>query len=148
MKFKPALSLIELLLVVSLIGILSLPGVLGIINIRARQSLDVSTNKFAEIMRQAHIFSRENRESLSWGVKGTDKNSYQLVTRDATKTVTVREKHRLESPTVFIIYPFEVWFDQGTGNTEINRIFMTYASKGGTRVVGLSPTGLVVIGIL
>ena len=81
MKFKPALSLIELLLVVSLIGILSLPGVLGIINIRARQSLDVSTNKFAEIMRQAHIFSRENRESLSWGVKGTDKNSYQLVTR-------------------------------------------------------------------
>ena len=59
MRNKPALTLIELVLVVTIVSILATAGVLGMFTIRSKQALELSAENLAGAFKQAHLFARE-----------------------------------------------------------------------------------------
>jgi prepilin-type N-terminal cleavage/methylation domain-containing protein len=146
MKLSPAFTLIEILVVVSLIGLLSLGGVTAFITAKNNQDLSQSTDHVVDTIRRAHIFSRDGREEKEWGVQSTDNDQYMIVSRSLPEDVPqVVVTYSLPS-SVHFSAPFLVWFGKGTGEIEapfIETIENTNKQKTTLRV---EKTGMVSFG--
>lgn len=145
MRNRPALSLIELMLVVTIVGILATAGGLGVVAIRSKQAVGLAAENLAGVLRQAHIFSREDRDQKSWGVKLNGPKGYMLVGRDAGGSVIEIAKYKLGSPVVFVAWPAEVWFDRGTGGTAAGVSWRMTAPRAGVVAVEVSAAGVVTV---
>lgn len=147
MKKLPALSLIELLLVIALVAILVGTGALGIISIRNKQALNISSQKFENNLKQAHIFARDDRDQQEWGIKWDtlNKDKYYVVSRSGG-TETVRETIKLERPTKLDTFSGgsgDVWFDRGTGNTVNMASWVLATGSSGKMRITVNVSGVV-----
>lgn len=141
MKNRPALTLVEVLLVMALIVILGTAGVISLARVRINQALDSSTAKLAIVLRQAHVFSREERDDSSWGVRQSGGDGYQLVSLGREDTIL--SDYRLEPPIVFE-RDFElIRFRQGTGETDGRREVVLTGPMGRSMKITVLTTGVV-----
>lgn len=141
MKRFSALTIIEVLIVVSLITTLSLPLYFSYTRTQAHQSLKTSSEQLADTIRSAHLFSRESRDEKSWGVKRVNEETYALIA--SPKNNPHIEKYTgLET---FVTMPenFEVWFDVGTGETNENLEINLENKYGRQVVISVYKTGVV-----
>jgi type II secretory pathway pseudopilin PulG len=109
-------TLIEVLIVCALIPLISIPIIINWRTSRSNQALKTSAESFSDVLRSAHIYSREAKNSQHWGVRQTNKNSYQLVAGDESNP-TIESRLSFESQINFVSENFIVWFDIGTGET-------------------------------
>lgn len=130
MKRSPAYTLIEVLIVVTILGIVAVPGFFIYWRSSANQRLKASAEIFTNHLRQARTFSRDGRSggpsslSSSWGiVVKSDDVSYDLMSQNATDPgVTTEESYRLQDG-ITITSPADpqVWFAKLSGDA-----LMTY----------------------
>lgn len=140
---QSALTIIEILIVVSLIGIISFPLYLSYSRNQANQGLRSSSEQLVTILETAHISSREVKEQKNWGVKSLSEKSFALVkgnrlTPQIEKTITLE---------TFVSFPnsFEVWFDAGTGDTSEEKAIVIQNTIGNTKIIDVFKTGIIEI---
>jgi len=140
MKLRPALTIIELVLAVSLLVILSVPALIAFNNFRMRQALLVSAENFSSAVKRAHIFARESKDAKQWGVVYVNSKRYALMSRDLTGPVTDSE-YDLENPVQFSVPNFQVWFDEGTGEIAAPVGIEINIPTGQKRLIEISKSG-------
>lgn len=113
---RPALTMIELLVVVGILAVAATPGLLAMRQLRLNQALSSSVEELAGVLRQAHIYAREGREEMGWGVRRVNDRDYELVSGGPGSS-QAEVRYNLKPPAVFAGGNWEVWFDQGTGGT-------------------------------
>lgn len=140
MTLKPALTLIELMLVVSIISIISAAGFYLSSNFRTRQALTSSSDEVISNLRRAHVFSRESKDDMDWGIRRKSDTVYALVSRDISSSAEVL-LYSLHAPITFAPGNFEIWFDQGTGETANPITISMQSPKGEIRQIGITKSG-------
>jgi len=145
MRNKPALTLIELVLVVTIVSILATAGVLGMFTIRSKQALELSAENLAGAFKQAHLFAREGRDQSDWGVRSDGGKKFSLIKSDLPENVNEVTKFQLEPPAVFDISAAEVWFNRENGGTTANVSWRVKSARAGTAMVEVTTTGVVTV---
>jgi hypothetical protein len=113
-KTCPGITLIELVLVMSMIALVSFPLVIGIRNMKMKQAMKYSVTNMVSDLRLIHGFAREEKDQAGWGIQYVDKNSYQIVSGNLPDIVATNSKD-LETPVVFKqSFPL-IWFVRGAG---------------------------------
>ena len=121
---------------------LSGTGIWSISNIRAKQSLAISTENFMTVVKRARIYARESKDSAAWGVRRIDNSFYALVYGDPVDA-DIKEQYRVFDPVKIETTDFDIWFDQGTGNTESEQsVELSLPGGSGSQVI-VSKTGVV-----
>ncbi len=124
MKRAPAYTLIEVLIVVTILGIVALPGLVNYSRSQARQKLQAAAEILANHLRQARTFARDGRPggpsnlSSSWGVVSVTDDEYDLKSQNATDGISTEENYRLNEGIVFSTASVEVWFERLSGNPQ------------------------------
>lgn len=114
MKRLSAQSLIELLLVITILAMVGFALFFSYTRSQSNQALKSSTEQLANDLRLAHVYSREGRERSQWGITSTlDKKGYELFYRNST--IQKRQSGKNLETTVEFDQSFEVWFEAGTG---------------------------------
>jgi type II secretory pathway pseudopilin PulG len=144
MKLRPALTLVELVLTMSLIAILAAGTMYAYAGAKQRYALKLSSDGLANELVRAHIFSREDKGEKSWGIKVTDDHNYAAVSRDETG-VNINFEYSLAEPVVFAPGVTEIWFDRGTGNTANNMSIGLVSPRGGTKTINITPSGVITV---
>ncbi|MEK9200841.1 MAG: hypothetical protein AAB909_02590 [Patescibacteria group bacterium] len=114
---RPALTIIEMILVIALLAILLVPSVMGIGAYRQKQALNASAEILTTVLSRAHIYSREAKEQKQWGVRFKDNRSYEMISGAPGAAVPYFE-FELTSPSQFTQGPFEIWFLVDTGEVD------------------------------
>lgn len=123
-KRNRAFTLVEILLVVTIIGLTIVPLFITYRSSRANQALRTSAEDLANTLRSAHILAREAKDSKNWGVIGEGGMQYSLVSGVADN-YQVSSVGSLEQG-VSIGDSFSIWFNIGTGESDaISTIEMT-----------------------
>ena len=119
MRRSPAFTLVEILVVITIIGLLTTVAFFSLITSRANQALSASAEQAAEIFRRAHIFSREAKDHKTWGVKSDSQGEYMLITYTSTPTAVQEEKKYQLERGISFIGNFNIWFARGTGEPDM-----------------------------
>ena len=141
MRKIPALTLVEVLLLLSVLAVLVSGGMSVLVGVRLNQAMVASAEKFATVIRQAHIFAREEKDDRAWGVRYEGVNSYSLIA--FVETVEVRAGYKLGSPSVFEDNFGLIIFAQGTGALTDKREIKIRSSNGRAVRVNILETGVV-----
>jgi type II secretory pathway pseudopilin PulG len=141
MKKHPALTLIELLVVLAVLAVVGVPSLLAVVRFRSQQALASSAEELVGALRRAHIFSRESKDSRSWGVAYKDKGTFVLVS-GTPGDFEPEGEYVLAAPAEFAGGDFAVWFDQGTGNTA-EGVSVRLTTGSGQSEVTVTETGVV-----
>lgn len=142
MKTHPALTLIELLIVIGLIALISGMAVISFGNIRNKQALIASAEELKSIASRAHIYARESKDEKSWGLKSDSNNSYSLLSGKPGDSDTVRT-YLLEVPTEIKNGHFEIWFDIGTGEASNDKNIILESPDGRKIEIEINKNGLI-----
>lgn len=144
MRLKPALTIIEILAAIAILASLTTTVFISITGMRQKRALSVSAEMFAGMVRQAHIYAREQRDEREWGVKFVNAKAYSLVWADSggEGVSTVSD---LVAPATFDGIGFEIWFAQGTGSTKFPRTVKLETPNGKSIDINVSKEGGVVI---
>lgn len=142
MKNKPALTLIELVIVMALVAILSGVAVINFGNMRENQALKLSSENIVSELNRIRIFSRENRDEKSWGLKAVSDSEYTIKVRDEAG-VSDLVSYELSSPVHFADVNFEIWFDQVTGNIGEDKRLQLLAPSGSVKNINISQYGAI-----
>lgn len=141
MKKYPALTLVELLVVLAILAVVGVPSLLAVGRFRSQQALASSSEELAGALRRAHIFSRESKDDRSWGVAYKDKGTFVLLSGTPGDFVPEGE-YALAAPAEFAGGDFAVWFDQGTGNT-VGGVTVRLTTGSGQAEVVVTESGVV-----
>jgi len=144
MKSKPALSLIELLLVMSLIAILGLTSVVAFGTFRQKQALAASAQELADTISRAHIYSREEKSATAWAVKRINSQKYVLISGSKTNNIQ-QEMHQTEAPVYILNNSYEIWFNRATGDTNSDIKLNLTTPNGFLKTVEVSENGIIKI---
>lgn len=141
MRKSTAFTLIEVLLVVTLIGVIMIPLYISYTKTQANQGLRSTTEQLSDALTQAHIFAREARDKKAWGVKRVSDNAYSIISGNPSSFTTLQTK----SAEKFVSFPndFSVWFEIGTGDTASEQEISVQNKDGITRKLKVTKTGLV-----
>jgi len=142
MKIRPALTLVEILIVIGLVSILAVPTYIAIGNFRSRQALATSVEELAGAIRRAQMYAREEKDGKAWGINYRDDTTYGLISGSPSNYAPEAE-YVLISPTRFLVSGFEIWFEQGSGTTEEPAILEMGVPSGLQAGVEVSRSGLV-----
>lgn len=142
MTKRPALTLVELILTISVVAILSAAGINLYTGARQKYALKLSTDNLVSELQRVHIFSRENKEDKSWGIKIVDDRNYQVLSRDATSE-TVKFRYTLTHPVSFSSGTVDIWFDQVSGTTPGNISLQLVNPRGDTKTITVTQYGLI-----
>lgn len=139
---RPAgLTFIEVLLIVALISIISIPLYLSYTRTQANQGLLSSTEQFITVLNRASLFARQAKDQKEWGVRKRDDTSFELISGkpDAAVLVSTNSvEHFVSIPDDFLI-----WFDIGTGQTDRDYTVVFENTYGRKIEVNIYETGLV-----
>lgn len=141
MKLNSALTLFEVLIVIALIGVISLPLYISYTRSQSNQSLRSSSEQLLNTLKSAHISAREAKDKRAWGVKNIDERSYALVSgKQASPRI-----ERITSLESLVTFPedFEVWFEIGTGNAVEEKTVRLLNSNNLTKDISVSKTGII-----
>ena len=144
MRRLPALTLIEIMVVLGIVAILAGVAWSGVQGLRMNQAMQTSAEEVKGAVTLAHIYAREARDERSWGVVRMADDSLTLVSSEGDE-VTVVTNYQLQTPAKFGESWDAIWFGQGTGNTTVNREIQIVVPGGRTRIVRVSRTGVVEI---
>jgi len=139
-------TLFELLVVIAIMGTLSFAFLTTYNSSRQTQSLRVSAEEVADKLREAHVSSREQKESASWGVRKKGENSYETVKEDGGDQV-VYSSGVLERGVDFD-GDFEIWFELGSGKTDAQHTVRLIDTNGRRVEINVLETGVVEVGSL
>lgn len=139
---KKGLTLIELLLVFSLVAILATGAFISFVGSRKNQALAASANNLQTVLNRARIYSRDIRDETAWGVIKNNSNSYDLVKGNPENIVFV-QRFNLDSPIVFDDSDFKIWFKPGSGDTDSLTKIILLNPKGKKITITVTVTGLV-----
>jgi prepilin-type N-terminal cleavage/methylation domain-containing protein len=140
--FRGGFTLLEVMIVCAMISLISITIIINWRTSRSNQALKTSAESFSDVLTSAHIYSREAKKSQHWGVRQTDKNSYQLVSGDESNP-TIESRLSFESQINFVPVNFIVWFDIGTGETK-NKQSVELENMIGKKIkIDIYKTGLV-----
>jgi prepilin-type N-terminal cleavage/methylation domain-containing protein len=142
MNNKPALTLIELVIVMALVAILSGVAVINFRKMRENQAMKLSSENIVSELNRVRIFSRENRNEKSWGLKVVSESAYTIKVRDESG-VSDLASYELSSPVLFADANFEVWFDQVTGNTGEDKRLQLRTPSGSVKNINISQYGVI-----
>lgn len=113
-------TLVEVLVVISLIAFVAIPSILSFSNIRNRQALILGTENLISSLKRAHIYAREAKGESAWGIKFSCNNGYSLWSKDLSGAVKAEVETGLPEPIIFdncsTSVPSEIWFKRGTGD--------------------------------
>ncbi|RJR30113.1 hypothetical protein C4564_00960 [Candidatus Microgenomates bacterium] len=136
-----AFSLIELLLVVTLIGIFSVPLFITYRTSRSNQALRASAEGLANTLRSAHILAREAKDSKNWGVANSNNSTYDLLSGSQGKSEKFSTVALDEG--IYFSDGFEIWYTIGTGETKDERVVELVNQNGKTIQVQALTSGVV-----
>jgi len=140
---SPGFTLVEILIVLTLIATLTVPLIISYQNSRTTQALRTSAEELANQVRSAHVFAREANEQKGWGILRTSETTYSLVSGekyDWTVVTSRRTEHGVTFQNDFFI-----WFELATGETDMDYSIVLSTPKGITQTVNIVTTGLVEI---
>lgn len=137
-------TIIELLLVISIIAIFIVSFVITYRTSRANQALRTSAEKYADVVRNAHVFAREAADKKGWGVVKNNDTQYSLISGSSTDWSVVTN-YTLESQVVFED-DFFLWFDIGTGELESSQTVVLVVDGGKRIPIEILQTGIVNVG--
>lgn len=113
-------TLVEILVVISLIAFVAIPSILSFSNIRSRQALALGTENLASALKRAHIYAREAKGEAAWGIKFSCNNGYSLWSKDSNGILKAEVETGLPEPIIFdnctTAIPNEIWFKRGSGD--------------------------------
>lgn len=158
MRISPAYTLVEILLVVSILGLVAVASYTPLVQSRNNQNLKSIVETLADNLRRAHIFSRELKNQKVWGIVRISPTEYALVSAPPTSEVVaevtqplppseyiVEQSFTLSSATVFSQNFPPIWFIQGTGGTYAQSDIELKNSNQVEMHLTVFPTGLVEI---
>jgi type II secretory pathway pseudopilin PulG len=158
MRHLPAFTLVESIVVVVMLGIIISPLLINIPAVLTRYTLNRASDGVANIIRQAHIYSRENRPTQSdhlprvWYVKRPPGNPLRLELYSYEPTTA---NSKLESTLILDsdinLTEFEIWFTRNTGYLDTSKTviagsvpppyFITIGKSGSTTQIDISEFG-------
>ncbi|MFC1649380.1 Tfp pilus assembly protein FimT/FimU [Patescibacteria group bacterium] len=139
-------SLFELLVVMAILGILVIVFLTTYGTSRQNQALRVSAEEVADKIREAHIFSREQKNDVGWGIRKSGDNSYDLIKGEETAWIS-HSSSVLESDVTFD-GDFFIWFDPGSGETVSTHTINLINQNGHTIVIEVLESGVTEVGII
>lgn len=142
MRTRPALTLVELILVMGLIAVLTVPFVISFSGFRQRHALKVSGENFANTVRTARVYAREERQEQSWGLRYIGVKAYSVVTGSPT-SFTIYRNYELDSTVNFADSFPDIWFGQSNGETDRNYQVDFVTTSGLLAKVEISKAGIV-----
>ncbi len=142
MKRLSAQSLIELLLVITILAMVGFALFFSYSRSQSTQALKASLEGLSDDLRLAHVFSREGRDRAQWGiVSNTDKRGYELKYKSSLVQGTLSKKS-LEN-TVEFAQDFQIWFEPGTGYYSSPTTILLKNKYGKLMHLTVSSTGVV-----
>lgn len=108
-------TIFELLVVIALIGLLSLPLLTGGGFIGGAARIRANSDQVYSDMVLARSYARDARDRVNWGVRYAGQNSYEIVSGNE-ESITVFATRSLDSSVSFED-EFTVWFTSGVGET-------------------------------
>lgn len=138
---RKGFTLVEILVVTTIIAVVAIPFLITYRNSRANQALRVSAEQFADQARSVHVFAREAKDKKSWGLMRMSDTSYAILSGSdmSSDIVTTRS---LESQITFLD-EFTVWFTVGTGETSDNSSIRLSNPNGIVSRVEINKNGVV-----
>lgn len=138
---KSAFTLLEVLIVVTLIGIITIPLYISYTRTQANQGLRSTTEQLSDALTQAHIYAREARDKKAWGVKRVSETSYSIVS-GTPASFTELQKKNVET---FVILPsdFAIWFEIGTGDTASEQQITIQNTYGTEKKLKITKSGII-----
>ena len=124
MKSSPAFTIIELLITFAILGVILIPAYSNYIRSRANQDLQGSAEELANILRLAHVFSRELRDEVEWGVRKStlSETSYEFVKNQAVPVVD--KTYALQRDVSFSPEFSQIWFKENDGFTGVETVII------------------------
>lgn len=107
-------TLVELIISITLLGIIGASGFTMWLQAQKNQALSASANQLESLLISSHNFSRDFRGEKAWGIESLDTNTYALISQNSTGEKKIEEEKKLIAPVEFS-EAFEVLFDAGTG---------------------------------
>lgn len=142
MRNRPALTLVELVIVMSLIVLVSTPFVISFSKMKVRGALVQTSRNMANNVRTARIYAREEKDEASWGIRFVDEKNYTMVSGKPTSYV-VKKRYMLEEPIVFEDSFEDIWFGQSNGETDKHYEITLLAGGGLKTKINISKAGIV-----
>lgn len=139
MSKSAGLTLIEMLIVIALIGLFSVPLYISYTRTQANQGLSATVEELASTAKRAYLYSREAKDQKVWGIKRQDENSFALISGkpDDWSTISIT---RVE-PLVTIPNDFTVLFQIGTGQIDADTSIILVNRYGRQAKVNINKTG-------
>ncbi len=110
----------ELLIAMSIIGVIAIPFIITFRNARANQALRSSAEQVADHVRVAHVFAREANEKKGWGIKNESDSTYAII-KGSKSDWEINSLYSINSQTSFAD-DFFIWFEIGLGETDTDHI--------------------------
>lgn len=139
-------TLVELLISITLLGIIGASGFTMWQRAQQNQALSASARQLASMLENAHNFARDFRQERAWGVESGDPDSYELFSVDTAGMKTIEEEKSLLSPIQFF-ETFSVLFDAGTGKPDSPVLIVLGNTNKNYATVKVNEMGTVVVEI-
>lgn len=136
-----AFTFIEILIVVTIVGLMVIPLFITYNSSRANRALDASAEEVVNNTTSAHIFARTARDQKNWGVKNLTDKTYAIVSK-GKGPVEISKRYSLE-PGVKFDKNFQILFDIGTGETKKDEEIKLVNDNGISKTVKIFATGVV-----
>ena len=117
-KSAPGFTLIELLIVLALLGLTVIPLYFSYTRQQAKQGLNASAQELSDVIRSAHVFSREAKDKKIWGVRSDTDSAYYLVSKNGSNGSWSNEQRHTLEPLVTFGNSFDFSFDINTGDIQ------------------------------
>ena len=148
MKSRAAFTLIELLMVVSILGLLGFPFLGNYLKSRGNAEVYTSTQWTMDALQRAQLFAQSEKNNQSWGVRSVDiPAGYEIVAWDTLAPneipihVSAIERKTFPGGIIFV-NPFFVRFQQGTGKTDDTQIILSNKNNL-IQTIEISSTGII-----
>jgi prepilin-type N-terminal cleavage/methylation domain-containing protein len=139
---RKGLTLIEILLVFSLVAILATGAFISFLGVKANQALSASAENLQTVLNRARMYARDGRDEKAWGVIEHGTTGYDLV-EGSPGDFSVNRNFGLESPTRFGGSDFLVWFQPGSGDVSTGVDILLTNQRGAVAIVSVKTTGLI-----
>jgi len=140
-RVKNGFSLVEVLVVVTIIGFFVVPLLITYQASRSTRALQASAEEVVNNVKSAHIFARESRDRRNWGVTSLSGDKYAIFSK-GTGDKTIEKSFFLESGVRFAS-GFEVLFEIGTGETDSQKTVELENDRGLKSRIEILETGVV-----
>lgn len=117
MKTRPAITIVEIVLVIGLIAVFIAPFVVSISGFRSRHALKSSGENLANAFRTARVYAREERDEMSWGIRFVNSKSYSIISGQPA-SFAITSTYLLDNPVEFTDSFPDIWFLQSRGDTD------------------------------